>query len=211
MRFRAFAVLLAAGVLACAQQPQPQPPQGPHPAMGDGQRGPGGPDPGRGGPGPGMMRQEGPRPARGPHGGPGMPGIGFGVPGGKFWNNPDMVKRLNITADQQKRMDDVFQQSRLKLIDLTAALQKEEVMMEGLMRGPQLDDAKILPAVDRIAAARAELEKANARMMLGIRKVLTPAQWEKMHTPDANQPRPAGPPPPARQSGNAGPPPREED
>ena len=64
------------------------------------------------------------------------------------------------------------------------------------MRGPQLDDAKILPAVDRIAQARAELEKANARMMLGIRHVLTPAQWEKLHTPPAppNPPMAARPP-----------------
>ncbi len=100
--------------------------------------------------------------------------------GGKWWNNPDMVKRLGITAEQQKKMDDVLQQSRLKLIDLSAALEKEEVVMEGLMRGPQLDDAKILPAIDRIAQARAELEKANARLMLGLRHVLTPEQWEKL-------------------------------
>src|SRR5580692_11729588 len=64
-------------------------------------------------------------------------------PGGKWWDNPDMVKRLGITTDQQKKMDDVFQQSRLKLIDLSGALEKEEVVMEGLMKGPQLDDSKI--------------------------------------------------------------------
>lgn len=142
-------------------------------------------------------------------------GGGFGVPGGKWWNNPEMVKRLNLTADQQRRMDDVLQQSRLKLIDLTATLQKEEVMMEDLMRGPQLDDSKILPAVDRIAQARAELEKANARMMLGIRHVLTPAQWEKLHTPapmpmpNAGGPGPNGPAPrPANTPQRPGP--REE-
>jgi Spy/CpxP family protein refolding chaperone len=152
------------------------------------------------GPGPGAMRE--------PHG-------GFGVPGGKWWSNPEMVKRLNLTTDQQRKMDDVLQQSRLKLIDLTASLQKEEVMMEDLMRGPQLDDAKILPAVDRIAQARAELEKANARMMLGIRHVLTPAQWEKLHTP----PTPPNPPvaprapnaPNAPNPPNAPQPPRREE
>src|ERR1017187_7194777 len=67
-------------------------------------------------------------------------------PGGKWWDRPEMVKRLEITAEQQKKMDDVFQQSRLRLIDLHAALEKEEVVMEGLMKGPQLDDSKILPA-----------------------------------------------------------------
>lgn len=110
-------------------------------------------------------------------------------PGGKWWDDPRMVKELGITADQQKKMDDIFHQSRLKLIDLNATLEKEEVMMESLMQGSQLDDSKILPAIDRIAQARAELEKANARFLLGIRHVLTPEQWKKLET---ERPRPSG-------------------
>ena len=134
---------------------------------------------------------QGPAPAQAPppprhHDGPMQPGP-HPSPGGKWWDNPEMVRRLGITADQQKKMDDIFQQSRLKLIDLSATLEKEEVMMEGLLKGPQLDDSKILPAVDRIAQARAELEKANARLMLAIRHVLTPEQWEKL---DEQGPRP---------------------
>jgi protein CpxP len=144
----------------------------------------------------------GPPPDQGPghHDGP-MPGGPRQSPGGKWWDNPEMVKRLGITADQQKKMDDVFQQSRLKLIDLSATLQKEEVVMEGLMKGPQLDDAKILPAVDRIAQARAELEKANARLMLAIRHVLTPEQWEKLDEPGPRPRRegPGGPGPGSRE------------
>jgi Spy/CpxP family protein refolding chaperone len=189
---------LAVAALACGQ--------GPGPGMGPGM------NPGMG-PGPGGMRGDGPmhHEGRGPgpmHEGPRS---GFGLPGGKWWTNPEMVKRLSLTADQQRKMDDVLQQSRLKLIDLTATLQKEEVMMEDLMRGPQLDDSKILPAVDRIAQARAELEKANARMMLGIRHVLTPAQWEKLHSPaPAPMPNAMGPGPngPAPRPPTNGPAPR---
>ena len=151
-----------------------------------------------------LWAQQGPGPRSGPPSG-GHPG-----PGGKWWDNPEMVRRLAITPDQQKKMDDVLQQSRLKLIDLHATLEKEEVMLEGLMKGPQLDDAKILPSVDRIAQARAELEKANARLMLGIRHVLTPEQWVKLEGDQPHGgPRPqqfgsGGPPP---QRGNNGPPP----
>jgi len=191
-------LMVAASAIAWGQQGPPQGPQGPQ------------------GPRPMMMRHD--AMGRGPHGpgGPGGPGGGmnFGMPGGKWWNNPEMVKRLGLTAEQQKRMDDVLQQSRLKLIDLTATLQKEEVMMESLMRGPQLDDAKILPSVDRIAEARAELEKANARMMLGLRKVLTPAQWDKLHAPPTPQVPQGQQPMQQRPGGNrpnpAPPAPREE-
>lgn len=93
-----------------------------------------------------------------------------------------MVQRLGLTTDQQKRMDDIFQQHRLKLIDLNAAVQKEEVIMEPLIQAEQPDEAKIVAQIDRVAQARAELEKANARMLLGIRRVLTQEQWNKLNT-----------------------------
>jgi len=46
---------------------------------------------------------------------------------GRWWKNPQMVEKLGLTADQQKKMDDIFQQHRLKLIDVTAAVEREQV------------------------------------------------------------------------------------
>jgi hypothetical protein len=54
--------------------------------------------------------------------------------------------------------------------------------MEPLIEADQPDEGKILAQIDAIAQARAELEKANARMLLGIRQVLTPDQWKKLKT-----------------------------
>ena len=102
-----------------------------------------------------------------------------GAPG-RWWNNPEMAQRLGLSQDQQKRMDDIFQQSRLRLIDLNASLQKEETIMEPLMEADQPDEGKILAQIDRVAQARAELEKANARMLLGVRRTLTSEQWKKL-------------------------------
>jgi Spy/CpxP family protein refolding chaperone len=109
---------------------------------------------------------------------------------GKWWHDPPMVQKLALTSDQQKKMDDIFQQHRLKLIDLTAALQREEVVMEPLVAAEQPDEPKILAQIDRVAQARAELEKANARMLLGIRRTLTQDQWKKLHDQEMQGPRP---------------------
>ncbi len=38
----------------------------------------------------------------------------------------------------------------------------------------------MLAQIDRIAQARAELDKAHARMLLGFRAVLTLEQWKKL-------------------------------
>jgi Spy/CpxP family protein refolding chaperone len=109
---------------------------------------------------------------------PGRPPVERAMP--RWWNNPDMVQKLGINSDQIKKMDDIFQAHRLKLIDLNANLQKAEFTLEPLISADQPDEAKIVAQIDRVAQARAELEKANARMLLGIRQVLTPEQWKKL-------------------------------
>jgi len=101
-------------------------------------------------------------------------------PPGMWWKNPDLIQKLALSADQQKRMDDIFQQSRLQLIDLKANLEKQEVTLEPMLDVNPPDTNKILAQIDKTAQARAELEKGNARMLLGIRNVLTPDQWTKL-------------------------------
>jgi Spy/CpxP family protein refolding chaperone len=110
----------------------------------------------------------------------GRPPMERAMPHGRWWNNPEMVQKLSLTSDQQKKMDDIFQQNRLRLIDLNANTQREEVTMEPLMAADTPDEPKILAQIDKIAQARAELEKANARFLLGIRRILTQEQWKKL-------------------------------
>ena len=107
------------------------------------------------------------------------PGFRIGPPG-IWWHNPDLIQKLTLTPDQQKKMDDIFQQSRLQLIDLRANVEKQEVLMEPMLSANPPDTNKVLSQIDHTAQARAELEKANARMLLGIRGVLTPDQWTKL-------------------------------
>jgi len=102
---------------------------------------------------------------------------------GTWWREQYWIKELNLTPDQQKKMDEAFRQNKLKLIDLTAALEKEELMLEPLVEtiNPG-DEAKIQASIDRVADARAGLEKANARMLLAIRQIMTQEQWDKVQT-----------------------------
>jgi len=101
---------------------------------------------------------------------------------GRWWDKPEVAQQVGITDDQKKKMDDIFQQHKLHLIDLKAALEKQEAIMQPLIEADQPDEGKILAQIDAIAQARAELEKAHARMLLGIRTVLTPDQWKKLRS-----------------------------
>lgn len=104
---------------------------------------------------------------------------------GKWWTNRAVMRRLGLSDNQQKRIDQIFQQSRLRLIDLQAALDKQELLLDPLLSEEHPQETLVLPQIDRIAAARAELEKANARMLFEIRLVLTPEQWKELQTPDS--------------------------
>lgn len=163
-------------------------------------------------------------PSMGPSQNRGWEGMRSGLrvgPPGIWWHNPDLIQKLTLTPDQQKRMDDILQQSRLQLIDLRASLEKQELLMEPMLAANPPDTNKILAQIDHTAQARAELEKANAKMLLGIRNVLTPDQWTKLQTEErdnrrmhmrrGNMPggpggsgRPAAPPAPGGSSGTDG-------
>ena len=107
---------------------------------------------------------------------------GFGIaPAGIWWRSPMVVQRLTLTADQTKKMDSIFEQSRLQLIDLKANVEKQNALLEPLLSANPPDTIKAMAQIDKVAQARADLEKANARMLLGIRVVLTPEQWTKLH------------------------------
>jgi Spy/CpxP family protein refolding chaperone len=101
---------------------------------------------------------------------------------GRWWDNPQLAQQLNITDQQKKQMDDIFLQHRLKLIDLNASLEKQETLLHPMIEADQPDETKILSQIDAVAQARAELEKANARMLFDVRKTLTPDQWQKLKT-----------------------------
>jgi Spy/CpxP family protein refolding chaperone len=121
------------------------------------------------------------------HGGMGPGGMG------RWWDNPQVAKDLNLAPDQKQKMDDVFQQNRMKLIDLHASLQKEEATLDPLINADSPDETKILAQIDRVAQARAELEKANARMLLSVRQTLTADQWTKLKAARAERMAARGP------------------
>ncbi|HMD50863.1 MAG TPA: Spy/CpxP family protein refolding chaperone [Bryobacteraceae bacterium] len=129
-----------------------------------------------------LAAQDGPPPMRPNR--PPMERAFHAGPPGRWWMDPTLVQKLGLTADQQKRIDALFQQNRLKLIDLSAGLQKEEAILEPLVEADRPDEAQVLAQIDRVAQARAELEKANARMLLGFRGVLTQEQWKKLQAED---------------------------
>ena len=135
-------------------------------------------------------------------GGDGMRMRDGGIPGGKWWKDSQTVQALGISDQQAQQMEKIFQDHRMQLVDLHANLEKAELAMEPMMQADQPNESQVNAQIDKIAQARAALEKSNAQMLFAIRRVLTPDQWKKLQTQHheprgfgrgMEAPRPAGP------------------
>jgi Spy/CpxP family protein refolding chaperone len=119
------------------------------------------------------------------------------------------MKRIGVSDDQVAKIEKIFQDHRLQLIDLHADLEKQEAMLEPLVEADQPQESQVVAQIDKVAQARANLEKSDAVMLLAIRRVLTVDQWKKLRDmPGVNMhhfgpemkppiPGPAAPMPPA--------------
>jgi len=105
---------------------------------------------------------------------------------GEWWNNPKTVEQLKLTDDQRKAMDSILMEHRKTLIDLRASLEKAELGMQPLLGADLPNETQVLAQIDKVAQARADLEKANARFLLGLRRKLTPEQWKQLQEIHSN-------------------------
>jgi len=148
-------------VVFLAQNTAPAPPQGGGNAVYMTQ-GPGGP----GGPGPGdhfQMR------VGGPH---------------KWWKDSETVKQLQLSDSQASQIEQAFTDSKMRLIDMVATLQKEELKLETLINADNPNENAVSNQVDQVVQARGKLEKEHAMMMLNIRRLLSLDQWKKLQSID---------------------------
>lgn len=96
------------------------------------------------------------------------PGLQLGPPG-RWWDDKHFAKTLQLRPEQQRRMDAAFETSRSVLLKRFGDLEQQQSRMETLVRAKNLDEGALFAQIDRIAEARAELEKANTHLLLQLR------------------------------------------
>jgi Spy/CpxP family protein refolding chaperone len=143
----------------------------------------GGPTPGNHPPG-GTGPPPSPRPGGQSPDNPMHSGLQFGPPGRRWWDEKSYAKDLKLRPEQQTRMDAIFEQNKNALLSRLQNLQQAESQMEEISKSPTPDEAALFTQIDRVAQARAELEKTNTHMLLQIRKEMDSdqiARLEKHH------------------------------
>jgi Spy/CpxP family protein refolding chaperone len=101
---------------------------------------------------------------------------------GKWWQNPDVASKLQLSDAQVSQLNQVFYNHKLKLIDYGADMEKQDLKLQNLLDADQPDENQVSSQVDQVLAARGKLEREFTMMNLDLRKQLTLAQWRQLKT-----------------------------
>ena len=99
---------------------------------------------------------------------------------GKWWQNSEIAKKLQLTDSQTSQLDQIFLEHRMKLVDYGAAMEKQDLKLQSLVDADVPDEGQINSQVDQVLAARGKLEREFTMMNLDLRKVLTLDQWKQL-------------------------------
>jgi Spy/CpxP family protein refolding chaperone len=117
--------------------------------------------------------------AKGMHGEKGMH-AGKGLPMGKWWENPEMAEKLNLSDAEKAELKDAFNNSYRKLIDLKSNVEKQRFELGNLLEKKTLDEAAVMQQFTKLEKARAELSKERFSFLLETRRVLGHERYQTL-------------------------------
>ena len=125
------------------------------------------------GPGPGQREE-----MMGPH--HGEYDFGSWMLPGKWWKRPEIQKELKLTDDQINKLEDMLLQHKKEMIDLKSNIAKKQLDLEALLDKENIDDKTIMQKEDELINLRGNLQRTYIKMILDMKKVLTPEQAKKL-------------------------------
>ena len=111
-----------------------------------------------------------------------MDALGARMPLGKWWRMPHVAEQLNLSGREKEHLDDLFIQSRRKLIDLSSAVEKERLELGILMDKETLDEDAVLGQFKKLEQARDHLVSERFRFLLEVRKILGAERFQSLKT-----------------------------
>jgi len=100
-------------------------------------------------------------------------------PPGKWWKRPVVARLLNLSPEQQGKLEDIFSRRRREFVDLKADVERRQIDVEELVAKKDSDPKKVAASVDVMEQSRLRLRKAVTMMFLEQKDVLSATQWQQ--------------------------------
>ena len=97
----------------------------------------------------------------------------------QWWNNP-IRKDLGLSPAQDDKIRQIVRSYRNRLLDARNEVQKAEGDLEDLFNDADVNPTAAEPVIERVATARANVNRVLLEMSVQLRSVLTPDQWREL-------------------------------
>jgi len=121
----------------------------------------------------GMLAEKGMAGEKGMHG-------GNDLPMGKWWENPEMAKKLNLSDAEKATLKEAFNNSHRKLIKLKSNLEAERFELGNLLDKKTLDEAAVMQQFTKLEKARTELSRERFNFLVEVRKILGQERYQTL-------------------------------
>lgn len=102
------------------------------------------------------------------------------LPPGKWWRRAEVVRALQLSTEQQGRLDEIFNSAAGDLIDAKAAVEKLQVAIRAELDRSQVRRPELQRIATQLSAARGKLFELELLMLVDMRGVLEEEQWQRM-------------------------------
>jgi protein CpxP len=93
--------------------------------------------------------------------------------------NERLVKELNLSPEQKENLKKVRFESREKMIDVEAQLQKARLQFDNEMEKEEVNREKVMEIIDVMGKSQTEMKKISVTQLIEAKKMLSPEQREK--------------------------------
>ena len=98
--------------------------------------------------------------------------------GFKWWMSDQYKRELNLTTEQSRKLEEIFQASLPALRNQKKALDDAEKQFQQAMERENY--SAVMEKVDQLEATRATLNRTRTMMLVNMRKLLTTEQWIRL-------------------------------
>jgi Spy/CpxP family protein refolding chaperone len=98
--------------------------------------------------------------------------------GFKWWMSDQYKRELNLTQEQSRKLEEIFQGSLPALRTQKKSLDEAEKQFQQAMERENY--TVVMDRVDQLEAARATLNRTRTMMLVNMRKLLTTEQWIRL-------------------------------